>query len=148
MTKDENSGDEIKERREPKVRVSQTPDIDEFWRDYGKKSVTDTVYDLDERAKFMITTCASLIVIDFGLLLAFNIASFSIKVTSQFFFAISAACFVMSLFPRSRSFDLQIVSEIKNSYDSWRKWKQRWHCIAFGFFIAALFTITVTSLIG
>lgn len=148
MTTDEKRDDESQDAHEPEVQVSQTPDLNKFWIDYGKKSITDTICDMDERAKFMITTCASLIVIDFGLLLAFNLHTYSVNVTPQFFFAISAGCFVMSLFPRSRSFDFQIISQIKGAYNSWLKWKLRWHYIAFGFFIAGLLTISVTSILG
>jgi hypothetical protein len=148
MSTDEKAADKTGEDKIAKVETSTTPDIDLFWLDYGKKTVTDVIEGMDERAKFMITTCASLIVIDFGLLLAFSIEPFSIKVAPQFFFVVSAALFVLSLFPRSRTFDLQVIKQIKSSYNSWISWKLKWHYLAFSFFIAGLLVMAITSMIG
>lgn len=69
-----------------------SPD-EEMWLEYGKKLMTDSIGGLDERAKFMITTCATLIVVQFGLSFAFKITPFSFTLTPQFFLVISAAFF-------------------------------------------------------
>lgn len=127
------------------ARPAKHPEISRFWIDYGKGIVNNT--HLDDRAKNMITTCASLIVVNFGLLLAFRVEPVSVKLTPQFFFAISAALFILSYFPVKRKFYLDIPKSIEASYDSWMLWKLIYHKFGFVFFIAGLFAIAITGLL-
>jgi hypothetical protein len=129
------------------ARLAKHPEINRFWIDYGKGIVNNTLTQLDDRAKNMITTCASLIVVNFGLLLAFNVEPVLVKVTPQFFFAISAALFIPSYFPVKRKFYLDIPKSIEASYDSWMKRKLKWHYAGFAFFIAGLIAIAITWLL-
>ena len=62
----EKSSDEKPEKREPTVKISQTAESDLFWIEYGRKTLTETIEVMDERLKFMVTTCSSLIIIDFS----------------------------------------------------------------------------------
>ncbi|MFY9565940.1 MAG: hypothetical protein WAQ29_06295 [Nitrososphaeraceae archaeon] len=143
----EKSSDEKPEKREPTVKISKTAESDLFWIEYGRKTLTETIEVMDERAKFMVTTCSSLIIIDFGLLLAFNTSGISFKVAPAFFFVVAAALFVLSYFPLSKDYNLQVPKDIKSAYDYWRKWKLRWNRIGFGFFLAGLLAVALTSLI-
>jgi hypothetical protein len=142
-----------KETEENKVEVgkvenSSTPDLDLFWIKFGKKTLKDATVALDERAKFMLTTCASLIVVNFGLLLAFKVQSLSFKVAPQFFLAVSAALFATSFFPVTRPINLQSPDSIESAYNIWIKWKSRWNRYGFILFIIGLMTMAITSLIG
>jgi hypothetical protein len=128
--------------------LDKHPEISRFWIEYGKGIVNNTLNQLDERAKNMITVCASLIVVNFGLLLAFEVNPLSINVTPQFFFALSAAFFVLSYFPRKKEFHLDSPTSIEDSYADWTKWKLKWHYIGFGFFIAGLFAVAAVGLSG
>jgi intracellular septation protein A len=123
------------------------PEIDRFWMDYGKGIVNNTLTHLDNRAKNMITICASLIVVNFGLLLAFKIEAIPIKVTPQIFFAISAALFVVSYFPVKKEFHLDGPDSIEASYGSWMRWKLKYQRYGFFSFIVGLFVIAITGLL-
>ncbi len=126
---------------------SSNVEFDEFWVEYGKESIKQTLAGLDERAKYMITTCASLIVINFGLLTAFSINSFSIKVSPQFFLVISVIFFVLSYFPAEKTINLQAPFKNRDAYTAWKHSKIRWHKFGFAFFIAGLFAMAVTTFI-
>ena len=126
-----------------KARFSKNFDI-EFWIDYGKEGVKNTLSGLDERAKYMITTCSGLIIIEFGLLLSFP--SHHIQVTPQFFFVVSAAIFIVSYFPIKKNLNLFSTKSIKESYQHWLRWKLIWHYAGFGFFVAGLLALAITSL--
>lgn len=128
--------------------LDEHPEISQFWRGYGKGIINNTLSQLDERAKNMITVCASLIVVNFGLLLVFGIRPVSISVTPQFFFAVSAAFFVVSYFPIKKEFHLDAPESVEASYTSWMSWKLRWHYFGFVSFIAGLFAIALTGLLG
>ena len=129
------------------VEESLTPETDTFWTEFGQQTIKDVTSSLDERAKFMITTCASLIVVNFGLLLAFEVQSFSIRVAPQFFFAISAGLFAVSFFPVTRKINLQSPDSIENSYDIWMKWKLNWNRAGFCMLIVGLLAMAVTTMI-
>ena len=130
------------------VEISPDPIGDNFWIEFGKETVKETVMGMDEKAKYMITTCASLIVIHFGFLLGFKVQNLSIKVTPEFFFVIAAALFSFSLYPIAKSINLQSPESIKNAYDTWIKWKLIGHRIAYGFFIAGLLAMAITAMIS
>jgi hypothetical protein len=55
-----------------KGKISSNVEEDEFWLKHGKKIMSKQFEGFDETAKFMITTCAGLIAVDFGLLIAFS----------------------------------------------------------------------------
>ncbi len=95
----------------------------------------------------LITTCASLIVIHFGLLLAFKVQGSYYKVSPEFFFVISAALFAISLYPVGRLIRMQSPDSIKGSFRSWVRWKLRGHRVGFGFFIVGLLAMAVTLVI-
>lgn len=85
---------------------------------------------------------------NFELLLVFEVTPVSISVTPQFFFAVSAAFFVVSYFPIEKKFHLDVPKSVEASYTSWTRWKLIWHSLGFGFFIAGLFAIAVVGLLG
>jgi hypothetical protein len=129
------------------ARLARHPEIDQFWMAYGRGLVNDTLTLLDDRAKNMITICASLIVVNFGLLVALRIEDIPIKVTPQFFFAISAALFVVSYFPSKKAVNLEAPRSIEVSYSSWREWKLKYQRCGFLCFIVGLFAIAFSLLL-
>lgn len=140
-------------RQEPidnDVVVGKKPDSPEetnkFWKSYGTEFVKGSIQSLDDRAKFMITTCASLITVNFGLLLAFPAQSTIIKVSPQFFLAISALFFALSLSPKLEKLNLASPGSIERVYNKSMKWRLKLHYIGFGFFVAGLFAVAITSL--
>jgi len=131
----------------PKIRVSANPELNKFWKDYGQRILGNTIESLDERAKYMITTCAGLIVINFGILIAFS-SSIQVKVTPQFFFVISTALFALSYFPLRGKFNLLSPQSIEQTYNSWVRWKIIFHQFGLGVFVAGLLALAVTNLIS
>ena len=127
-------------------KISQNPDVDDFWIGYGKKILEGSINSLDERAKFMVTTCAALIVVNFGLLVAFSAGSALIKVTPQFFFVVSAALFVLSYFPSKVRFNLASPKSVEDVYNISLKWRYGCHISGFVFFISGLLAIALTQL--
>lgn len=129
--------------------ISPTPEIDSMWIEYGKKLITSNIEGLNDRARFMITTCASLIVIQFGLSLAFKIQPFSFKLTPQFFLVISAALFAKSLYRigSAKYFNLQSTDSIKDYYQNSTTSIYIWHVLGLLFFIAGLLAIAIMTLI-
>jgi hypothetical protein len=73
-----------------------------FWLDYGLKTITDSLMTLDERAKYLITTCASLIVIHFGIIVGFGLSEMSFRITPEGFFVIAISLFSISYFPKKK----------------------------------------------
>jgi hypothetical protein len=142
-------------RQEPvddEVVLGKKPDSPEetnkFWKSYGTEFVKGSIQSLDDRAKFMITTCASLITVNFGLMLAFSAQSTLIKVSPQFFLAISALFFALSLSPKLEKLNLASPGSIERVYNKGMKWRLKLHYVGFGFFIAGLFAVAITSLIS
>lgn len=132
--------------QEPKVEIAQT-DEDEFWIEFSKELTRDTIKTLDERAKYIITTCASLIVIHFGLLISFKVQGGTFMVTPEFFLVISAALFAISFYPISKHIQMQSPSSVRDAYEHWIKWKLNGHHIGFGFFIAGLLAMAITAMV-
>ena len=150
FTEKESSTDnvEVNKGKEPIVEISERPQEDKFWIDFGENIIKDTIQTLDERAKYIITTCASLIVIHFGLLLAFKVQGLSFKVTPEFFFVVSAALFALSFYPIRKDVIMQSPSDIRDAYKYWINWRQVWHRVGFGFFIAGLLAMAITITIS
>jgi hypothetical protein len=149
------NNDKIPLKQEPagdEVVVGEKPDspeeINKFWMSYGAEFVKGSIQTLDERAKFMITTCASLIAVNFGLVLAFSAQSSLIKVSPQFFLAISALFFALSFSPKLEKLNLASPGSIERVYNISMEWRLKLHYVGFGFFIAGLFAAAITSLIS
>jgi len=123
-------------------------ELESFWKAYYKTAINDSLSKLDERARYLITTCASLIVIHFGLIIGFKIENISIKIAPEFFFVIAAAAFAFSLFPLSRSIFYQSPASIQEAFTSSLRWRTRGQYVGFGFFIAGLLAMAITALIS
>lgn len=133
--------------KKPKVKISSNPEANHFWKEYGKKIIGDGIQGIDERAKFMITTCAALIVVNLGLItFSTQQQNVLVKVSPQFFFIVSAALFVISLFPHKRRFNLLSPNSIEAAYYSWLRWKLIWHYAGFALFICGLLALTIINI--
>jgi hypothetical protein len=121
-------------------------DPDEIYAEYGKKLLTETAGGLDERAKFMITTCATLVVVQFGLSFVFNVEPFSFTLTPQFFLVISAAFFAKSLYYVGRTtVDLQSSESLHRYYMKTTRSKYRWHSLGLSFFIVGMLVFAIIT---
>jgi hypothetical protein len=127
--------------------IALTPEVDKFWIDYGHKMLSTTLGDMDERAKYMITTCASLIVIHFGLLLAFKVQGASFKIAPEFFFVVAAAIFVLSYFPTRIDIDLQSPASIRFAHKLWFTRKLKCHRYGFILFIIGLLAMASSIIV-
>jgi hypothetical protein len=136
------------EERTIESEISSSSELDVFWKECGKKMIQDAIERFDERAKFMITTCAGLIVINFGLLLGFNVQNTSFEIAPPLFFAISAAVFAISYFPAGPKINPLVPPSISNCHDIMFSYKSRCHYVGLGFFIAGLFLLGVANLVG
>jgi hypothetical protein len=133
-----------KEAQNPIAKASSSPEEDEFWIAFGKSLVSKTINILDDRAKFMITTAASLLSVDFAVLV-FTSKIAIMTVSPQFFFAISALLFILSLFPRKYGINPWTPDETKHTYDSMIKHKYYFHIAGFAFFFVALISVAFSS---
>src|SRR5688572_23410248 len=110
-----------------------TAPIDEhiktFWLDYGLRTITDSLQTLDERAKYLITTCASLVVIHFGILIGFGISDISFKITPEAFFIIAISLFSISYFPKKKEIPYYDPILIEQLYREWLNHKYKWHML-------------------
>lgn len=131
--------------RSVKVEKSSNPEEDDFWVSFGKSLISDTIGVLDGRAQFMITTAASLLVVDFAALLFTSKIALA-KISPQFFFAVSALAFVYSLFPRGYEVNPWTPDKTKNTYGAIVSHKQRAHVYGFFLFFIALILVAVTLL--
>jgi hypothetical protein len=68
-----------------------------------------------------------------------------LQITPQFLLVVSAASFALSYFPMKKDFNLYLLKSVRETYQSWLRWKLIWHYLAFGFFIAGLLAIAMTS---
>ena len=131
--------------QEAEVEVSSSSEEDMFWVRFGKTLVSQSIDILDERAKFMITTAASLLAVDFAVLV-FASKIGTINVSPQFFFALSALFFIVSLFPRSYTVNPWTPDKTKATYSLMLKHKYRFHLVGFLFFFMALILVAASSL--
>jgi len=126
-----------------KAKLSKNPAVDKIWLDHGGEIVKNTLQSLDERAKHMITTCAGLIVVNLGLFLAFPTQN--IEVTPQFFFIISTGLFAISYFPIKKKFNFFLIKSIKDTYDSWLRWKLVFQYLGFILFFIGIATLGLVN---
>ena len=130
------------------VRISGTSELDTFWKECGKKMIIDSIEKFDERAKFMITTCASLIVINFGLLLAFPIQGISFEIAPPLFFAISAGIFAISYFPAGPAINPLAPDSVSRAHAVIFSFKLRCHYIGLILFVCGLFLLGISNMLG
>ena len=123
------------------------PETDPFWLEFGKNTVRETLSNLEERAKFMVTTIAALVV-GYSGFLTFT-EKFSL-VTSfpPLLLTISITFFIISYFPIAKKFSMKAPDEIKDTYYSWLKWKLYWQYGGYALFIAGLIAILFINLIS
>ena len=128
----------------PKAEIPSFPEEDEFWISFGQSLISETINAMDTRAQFMITTSASLLAADFAvLLLVSRIAA--VTVSPQFFMAISAFFFLLSLFPKQYNVNPWTPDETKATYLKILNHKHRLHVIGFSMFFLALVLVAVSS---
>ena len=128
----------------PKVEVSPTPEEDEFWLSFGKSLISNSIDVLDNRAQFMVTTSASLIAIDFAILvITSNVGIF--MVSPQFAFAFSALCFILSVVPRRYQVNPWLPVATKYAYFKILNSKHKWHLVGFSFFFFGLVLVAFSS---
>lgn len=117
---------------------------DEFWIEFGKSLISESIKTLDDRAQFMITTCASLLAADFAILtLTSNIGLAT--VTPQLFFPIAVLFFILSLFPRKIVINAWTPDDTRVAYKRIIDYKHRFHKIGFLFFFIALVLVAISS---
>jgi len=127
-----------------KTEIPSSLEEDEFWISFGQSLISETINALDTRAQFMITTSASLLTVDFAvLLLASKIAA--LTVSPQFFLAISAFFFLLSLFPKQYNVNPWTPDKTRATYLKILNHKHRLHVIGFSMFFLALVLIAVSS---
>jgi hypothetical protein len=108
----------------------------------------DSVEKFDERAKFMITTCATLIVVNFGLLLAFPVQGISFEIAPPLFFAIAAGVFALSYFPVGPRINLLVPDSVSRVHHIIYSYKLRYHYIGLGLFICGLVLLGIFNMIA
>ena len=136
-----------KSSRSPKTDIPPNIEEDEFWISFARSLISGTIDVLDNRAQFMITTIASLLIVDSAaLLIASKITSFAIS--PQFFFAFSTLCFMYSLFPRRYDVNPSTPDETKRTYLKIMNNKHKWHIFGFLLFFIGLALVGVTSLLA
>jgi len=128
-----------------KIQVSSSEEEDRFWLSLGQTLISDTVNVLDNRAQFMITTVASLLLIDFGILVL-STKTVILMVAPQFFFALSALSFVLSLYPKRYKVNPWTPDETRHTYHEILKNKHWKHYLGFSLFFVGLILVAVSSI--
>jgi hypothetical protein len=120
---------------------------DDFISDFYLNMLKDQTGKADDRAKYMIVTCAALVVIHFGLLLNFTLESSWYMVIPEYLFLIALAFFAVSFQSIIRKIDIN-RSDVRQQfvilYLSVIKRKYVWQYLGFGFFVAGLAFISIT----
>lgn len=133
-------------KSDPKVEMSSTSDEDTFWLNTAQALISESIDTLDERAKFMITTSASLLTADFAVLLLSS--KFTIlNVSPQLFFSLSTLFFVISLFPKHYKINPWQPDTTRLIYYKIINQKRNWHILGFSFLIFALLLIVISSIV-
>lgn len=127
-----------------KVEVSSNPEEDEFWLTIGKSLISNAIKGLDSRAQFMITTSASLLTVDFAILL-FTSKVTTLTISPQFFFAFSALCFIVSLFPKQYKVNPWQPDSTKLAYYKMLNVKRKYHIVGFVLFFLGLVLVGLSS---
>lgn len=128
------------------ISFSENQDSDKFWKQWGKDSINTSLGKLDDRAQFMITTCAGLIVADFGLNAYLNIFDV-LSVIPQFLFVLSTLFFAASYFPRSQLFHFDRPETLKKNYDDSFSWKIKWQYAGYAVFLIGLIFIIISYMV-
>ena len=123
---------------------SPNPNHDLFWLEIGRDLVKGSIETLDKRAEYMITTITALIVIDFGILVAFQVQQYTWKIGPQVLLAVSAFWFFYSLHIKKYEVQLQSPDNIELVYQDIGSRKHKRQNIGFYIFIAALLFMAVT----
>jgi hypothetical protein len=131
--------------KQPKIGVSARQEEDSYWLNFGKTLISNTIKTFDERAQFMITTCASLITADFAIL-SFTSKFNILTISPQFFFSLSALCFISSLFPKKYVINPWQPNLVKARYNEIIGKKSTRHIIGFGLFFIGLIAIAISSI--
>lgn len=134
----------VKSPRVAKVELSSTPEEDEFWLTFGQSLISGAISVLDNRAQFMITTSASLLTVDFAILIIASRVT-ALTVSPQFFFAFSALCFMLSLFPRQYKVNPWKPDSTKLIYYKMLNTKRKCHIIGFILFFTGLILVGLSS---
>jgi len=127
-----------------KVGIPSSPEEDKFWVTFGQSLISETINVLDARAQFMITTSASLLTADFAILvITSKIAAFT--VSPQFFFALSALCFILSLFPKRYAVNPWVPDETRSTYFKMLNRKHKYHLAGFLLLFIGLILVVISS---
>ena len=128
-----------------KVEISSRPEEDEFWLSFGQSLISEAINILDNRARFMVTTSASLVTADFAIILITSKVTL-LTISPQFFFAFSTLFFILSLIPRRYQVNPWLPDETKHTYIEIMNAKHRWHKIGFSLLFLGLLLVALSSL--
>ena len=123
---------------------SGNADQDTFWIDIGRELIKGNLDSLDKRAEYMITTITALIVIDFGILVGFQVPALTLKVAPQMLFAISIMFFIWCLRIKKYNLESESVEDVMKRYQDIGKHKYKWQNIGFYVFVAGLAAMAIT----
>ena len=130
-----------------RVEVSTTPEEDGFWLTFGQSLISSTIDVLDGRVQFMITTSASLLTVDFAISLITSKVT-TLTVSPQFFFAFSALCFMLSLFPKRYKVDPWQPDSTRSIHYKMLNIKSGYHTIGFILFFVGLVLVGLSSFLA
>ena len=139
------NSDSESDESEVQAKEARNPEFETFWNTWSQDIIKKILSDLDSRAKYMITTSATLLAVNFGILLVLKFTSVSIVIGPPFFFLLSAAFFVTSFFPVTREINIQAPYESHKAFERWRQWKIKWQKLGFIFFLIGLGVMAVAA---
>lgn len=126
---------------------SGNSDYDTFWIDMGRDLIKGNLENLDKRAEYMITTITALIVIDFGILVGFQVPALTLKVAPQILFAISIMLFFWSLRIKKYTIFPDSIEDIRQEHKTIGNHKYKWQNAGYYWFVAGLIAMAITYLI-
>jgi hypothetical protein len=116
--------------------------------DMAKKWYENTLGVFDKRAEYLITTIAGLMAINFGIIFAFNISDFLIRLVPNVFFSLSMLFFASSYFPKTVDVYPDVPDTGLEAYNTSVKRKSKWQKFGFASFFMGLLSIAITSTIS
>jgi hypothetical protein len=129
-----------------KGKVSQSPDLDKYWIQFGKDHLKNSLSVLDDRAKSMLSINPFLILGITGVLkLTESLSVLSLAPLLPL--AISIIFFTLSTFPLKGKIGFDDPLLNKTTFYYWQKWKLRWQYAGYGAFIIGLFSLALTAVI-
>ena len=117
----------------------------DFWRELGQSWISNSLSQLDSRAKWMVTTIVGITIADSTLLQIIRNVTL-VSITPNLFFAFSILFFIASLFPTKGEINPNMTYVMMDTYESFLQHKIKWSKLGYATFFIGLIFLAITTL--